>query len=292
MRKLFNIPLIKNAIYSKIFMLVLVGLTLVYFPVAAQNDKLAPRMSLVSTQINSDTILLQTSLKVKQEGWQPVAFESVSFFNQTELERKPLGEAITNEKGIASLKVGVKQLFKGEDGLWSFNSSFSGTNSINDDEAELTIRPAGILMNGQKQDSTLSITMRLFEPSEDQAPLADIDVTFYVKRSFGNLKIGEGTTDENGEVSIECPGNLRSINQGNLVLIGRAEDLDEYSTVEASIERPWGLPISDVVKIDRELWTHAPPLWMVIVFALLMTLVWGHYFFIIYKLFKLRNQYH
>ncbi len=288
----------QNRIGTLSFMLIF-GLSLSFSNVLAQEDskapekeKTAPRVSLASTQFNGDSVLLETTVKVKRKvGWQPVDFELVKFQTGSDSLLKPLGTALTNDKGIASLKIGVNQLLVGEDGLWTITSNFNGNDSTESGDASISIEAAGIELTGEKQDSLLSLTLRLFAAGTEKLPLSEIEVGFYVKRHFSNLKIGEGTTDENGMVTIECSSNIPGDSQGNIIVIAIAEDLEQYGTIVASIKDPWGVPLKDSdQKKLRELWAHAPPLWMVIVFAILMCTVWGHYFVILYKLFKLRNQ--
>lgn len=255
-----------------------------------QKEKVSPRIGLVSTQINGDSILLESSVKVKTEGWQPVDFVWIKFDIHNDSVTKPLGVALTDDRGVASIKVGLKNLIVGEDGSWMFGSVFEGNEAVDEGESELSIKPAQMSMSGEKKDSLLNVTLRLFIPGLDNLPIAETEVSLYVKRHFSNLKIGEGTTDENGEVTIECPIDLSGDLKGNIIVIGKAEDLEEYGSVAAFMTQPWGRPLQEPdQKVLRELWSHSPPLWMVIVFAVLMTTVWGHYIVIIYKLVKLRK---
>jgi len=254
-------------------------------------EKTAPRVGLTSIQINGDSILLEASVKVKRDGsWQPVDFEPVIFEVRNDSITIPLGKALTSDKGIASLKVDRKQLVTDADGLWMFGSVFGGSAIATEGDAELSVRAGGVTLVGEEMDTVNSLTFKLFAPGSENLPIADAEVGFFVKRHFSNLKIGEGTTDENGEVTIECPKDLPGDINGNLILIGRADDLEEYGSVSAVIEKPWGVALPEAEhKKERALWSHSPPLWMIIVFAILMTTVWGHYIVIIYKLVKLRN---
>ncbi len=253
-------------------------------------EKTAARMSLNSTQVNGDTILLQTAIKTKREGGlQTVPFEWVQFTMVADSIIKPLGKALSDDKGVASLKVGINQLQAGEDGLWMFASSFDGNDQVNAGEADLSVRQAGMVLAGKEQDSVNVLSVRLYNPA-DESPLAETDVKFYVKRHFSNLEIGEGTTDENGEATMEVIKNLPGDINGDLVLIVKAEDLDEYGSVSAVIVKPWGVALAaDDERRTRELWSHSPPLWMIITFIVLMSVVWGHYIIIIYNLIKIRN---
>jgi len=256
----------------------------------ATPEKVKPRISLVSTQLNGDSIVLEATVRVRIDGWQPVEFGSVRFEVRNDTVVLPLGTSMTDAKGKASIQVGMKGLITAEDGSWTFGSVFEGNDIATGGDAELSAQRAGVTFSGEKQDSTYAIVLRLFDLSAEKSPIPDAEVGFFVKRHFSNLKIGEGTTDENGEVVLEWPGDLPGDLQGNLVLIGKAEDLDAYGTVAAVMVKPWGVRLQQTdTNITRGLTSHAPPLWMLIVFVILMGTVWGHYIVIVYKLVRIRK---
>lgn len=289
--------MIKSFLCSGIKPVIILGVLMFFcFPLFSQEQqkeeikKTAARMRLTGTQVNGDSILLQTAIKTRREsGLQNVPFEWVQFVMIADTATKPIGKALTDDKGVASLMVGVNQLQAGEDSLWMFTSSFNGNDSINSGEAELSIRQAGMVLADEEQDSVYVLTVRLFNPA-DESPLAETYVKFFVQRHFSNLEIGEGTTDENGEASIEVARNLPGDVKGNLVLIAKAEDLEEYGNVSAVIVKPWGIaPSEEDEKKTRELWSRSPPMWMIVTFIILMSVVWGHYIVIIYNLVKIKN---
>ncbi len=284
--------------YSRkaILLMIWMGLTLIGSQSFGQIEKketerTAPRMNLIGTQLNNDSILLEASVKIKREGsWQPIDFEPIKFSAHNDSTTISLGESLTSDKGIATLKVGISALNVGENGQWNFGSIFEGNEIASNGEAELSIKKIGITLSGEKKDTVYSLTLKLFIPGKENTPLSEKEVIFYIRRHFSNLKIAEGTTNENGEVTIECPQNIPGDEHGNIMLIGRVDDLEEYGSVAASITKPWGIPLKESnYQSARTLSTHAPPLWMVIVFAILMTTVWGHYLVIIYKLVNIRK---
>jgi hypothetical protein len=73
----------------------------------------------------------------------------------------------------------------------------------------------------------------------------DIDIHFYVKKSFGLLPL-EGdftTTDENGEASVDFPTDLPGDVSGNVIVIARVEDDEKLGNVEAMKTVNWGIPV-------------------------------------------------
>jgi hypothetical protein len=124
-----------------------------------------------------------------------------------------------------------------------------------------------------------------------ETPVKETVVGIFVQRSFNPLKIGEGTTDENGEASIEIPKNLPGDPKGNITLIAKLDENEVYGNLEASVTQQWGVPVSNVSQeLPRALWSSHPPLWMMITFIVLMCTVWGHYLVIGVQLFRLRKE--
>jgi hypothetical protein len=232
------------------------------------------------------------TVKVRLDGaWQPVDFEKIVFNNSNDSISNALGEALTDDRGVASIKVPMAGLLLGEDSLWLFTSAFEGNEIAKGGEAELTVKRGGMLIAGEKQDSIYSVTISLVGQGAQKWPIAEAEVGLYLKRHFSDLKIGEGTTDENGEVTIEFAGDFRGDTQGNIILIGKAEEIEEYGSIAGYMRKPWGIPAKpEEAGITRELWSHSPPLWMVITFAVLMTMVWGNYLAIVYKLIQIRKN--
>ncbi|MBP8941832.1 MAG: hypothetical protein KBG76_06490 [Saprospiraceae bacterium] len=255
-------------------------------------EKAASKIIFSATQSDGNTILLRAQVKARINGSnEAVDYETMTFSEFGENVSKPIGAVLTNDKGVAVLSVPLSNLST-QNGPWSFKAAFEGNKKIEEGEADVSLHKAEIMINGEEIDSLLTITIKLGVPDKGEvAPMANTEIVLYVQRYFSKLKIGEGITDENGEVVIECPRNLHGDGEGNIMLFGQAEDLEDYGTVSASVTKAWGVPSqSKVSKNARALWSHAPPLWMLVVFVILMTVVWGHYFVIIYKLLKLRKQ--
>jgi len=106
---------------------------------------------------------------------------------------------------------------------------------------------------------------------------------------FSDLKVGEGETDENGELELEFPAGLKGDQDGNLQVRAEIEDTDEYGNLVARFTQAWGEKVSyDINQLPRALWSPNPPLWMVIAFFVLMVAVWAHYGVIIWKMFRIK----
>ena len=65
----------------------------------------------------------------------------------------------------------------------------------------------------------------------DGNPVEELDLYFYVKRTFSNLPIGDvfNTTDEDGMVSVNFPNDLPGDHDGNVIILTRIMDSDLYN---------------------------------------------------------------
>jgi hypothetical protein len=158
-------------------------------------------------------------------------------------------------------------------------------------DGEVTVKKAQLQITPVKEDSLLTVKVKFVAPGAADSAGKDLTIGIFVKRSFNPLKIGEGTTDENGEVTVEIPANLPGDDKGNITLMAKIDENETFGNLEASVTQQWGKPVSDKLqKQPRALWSVHPPLWMLITFIALMVIVWGHFLVIVYELFRLRKE--
>ena len=286
-----------NRTIIKLFVLLLL---MVPFALIAQEDSTAstedeslisPSLQFQCVQKSDNSIDLKTSMLARINGW-PMKLQllKISFFQVTGDEEKGLGFLITDKMGKGVFNVKPEAITPDKDGAVNFKAVFAGNNALESVEEELTIKRAKIEISPVKEDSLLTVQVKISDATSEQ-PVSEATVGIFVKRLFRPLKIGEGTTDENGEASIEIPNNLPGNAKGEITLLARLDEDETYGYLEASAVEPWGVSVSDALqKQPRALWSKNPPLWMLITFIILMTAVWGHYIVIIYELFRLRKE--
>jgi hypothetical protein len=156
----------------------------------------------------------------------------------------------------------------------------------------VAVRRARLDVTPVKEDSIVSVKVKFVDLSTGtETPVDSTALAVYVKRMFSPLKLGEGTTDEAGEASVEIPNNLPGDDKGNITLLARLDESETYGILETAASQQWGTPVSyEVKKLPRALWSPQPPVWMLVTFVILMTVVWGHYIVIIFELFRLRKE--
>lgn len=269
-----------------------------FMPGIAQNDStkaneeaaVSPTVSFITVQKSDNSIDLKATYKAKIKGTlTKLPGLHIMFYAKTDSADKEVGMGMTDRNGIATINIKADDVAANKDGKLHFKASFDGNKNIEASNEELTIKRARLEMTPVKEDSVLSVKLKLVDLSADS--VAETGLNVYVKRMFNPLKLGEGKTDESGEAVVEIPNNLPGDAKGNITLLARVEDNDQYGNLEATAVEPWGVPVSDAItKMPRALWSTSPPLWMLITFIILVTTVWGHYIVIIYELFRLRKE--
>ena len=254
-------------------------------------ELISPTLDFTVIQKADNTIDLRAAIRAKIDG-SLVRFPllKISFFQVDDTDEKNLGFVITDRNGKAVLNVKKEALMQAKDGSVNFKAVFAGNKKMESANGEMAIKQAVLQLTPVKEDSIISVKVKFIVPIAG-AELNDLTVGLFVKRTFSALKIGEGTTDENGEVTIEVPNNLPGDAKGAITLLSKIDENEIYGNLEASVTQPWGLPVSDKLeKQPRTLWSAHPPLWMLVTFIVLMVVVWGHFIVIVYELFRLRKE--
>ncbi|WP_242131315.1 hypothetical protein [Aestuariivivens marinum] len=124
-------------------------------------------------------------------------------------------------------------------------------------------------------------------------PIEDLELYFYVKRTFSNLPIGDifNVTDETGTVKIEFPNDLPGDSEGNVTILVKIIDSDLYNDQTIETIKKWGVPSPSPDQLDekRSLWAAAAnaPIPLILIISALIFSIWFIIFYIIYTLFKI-----
>ncbi len=289
----------RKRLLSRCFLLVIGFLPFMAFSqedstaAAEEPETISPLVEFISMQKSDNTIDLKGIFKAKIDGaLTKLEGFKVEFFAVSDNGETKLGEAVTNKNGLALLNVKADGLTPDAEGKLNFKVSYPGNDKYDAAEEVLAIKRARLEVTPMKEDSVMSLQVKLVDLSTGtETPVDAADLAIYVKRLFNPLKIGEGATDETGEVNIEVPGNLPGDVNGNLTLIARVQDNEDFGNIETTVVQKWGQPVSEEMKeMPRALWSPHPPMWMLITFIILMGTVWGHYIVIIYELFRLKGE--
>lgn len=307
MKQDLTIQAFKKIIHQLFISVTIIIIFLIPAPLMAQADStqkqepavkeesalIAPSLEFVSVQKADNSIDLRVGMQTKFKGSsKKLPLLKVTFLLISDSAEKELGFIITNVdgKGVFNTKSGG--LATDKEGKLHFKAVFAGNKSMEAAQAEVAIKRARIEITPVKEDSLLNVHVKLIDVGTGtETPVPETLLGIFVQRSFYPLKVGEGTTDANGEATVEVPKNLPGDAKGNITLTAKLDENELYGNLEASVTQPWGMPVSDKLQeLPRALWSSHPPLWMMITFAVMMCTVWGHYLVIIIQLFKLRKE--
>jgi hypothetical protein len=263
-------------------------------PVANEESSLiSPAIQFLSVQKAGNSIDLKAVLTAKVKGWVIKLRQlKITFVQVTADAEKELGYVITDGYGRAIFNIKTDSLKTDNEGKLQLKAVFAGNKQMEAAEGEVIIKRARLEITPVKEDTLLTVKVKLTDiGTGKEIPVPETAVGLFVNRSFKPLKIGEGTTDENGEATIEVPNNLPADAMGNILLMAKLDENETYGNLETTVAQKWGIPVSDKLhELPRALWSAHPPYWMMITFIVLMSTVWGHYLVIIIQLFRLKKE--
>jgi hypothetical protein len=146
------------------------------------------------------------------------------------------------------------------------------------------------------EDSIKYITAQVNEYNIDSSgkPIAELDLYLFVQRTFSQLPIGDyfNTTNENGEVRIEFPNDLRGDSAGNVTIIARIEEDDMFEGVEVTKTASFGIPFYIDPRANKRSLTAASanaPISLLLLVNGIILVVWGIIIYIFTQIYKIRR---
>jgi 5-hydroxyisourate hydrolase-like protein (transthyretin family) len=237
------------------------------------------------------TYLLKAKI-VDEEAEEPVEGITIQYSVSINSESKQLGSAVTNANGVSEFKENLEEL-RESGHQFTFMATFVGNEAFDENEVELDITDAILSLKSEVVDSvnTVFVSLNTWDKNGELIAVSDEDIYLFVPRMYSLLPITEAYTNEEGEDEVEFPNDIPGGPAGELLVIGKLDEHEAYGTIESQSQTNWGLPVSlDSSRLPRGLWSPDAPMWMVITFIILMTGVWGHYFLIVYNLFRIKRM--
>jgi hypothetical protein len=131
--------------------------------------------------------------------------------------------------------------------------------------------------------------------TSENTPVKEIEVHFYVQRSYSLLPIGKAiATDENGEASADFPTDLPGDKNGNYVAVVKIEDDDTYGNVETQQEIKWGVQ----PEVQKDKWNsrslsasrEKAPMYLIVASNLIIAVIWGTILYVIFQIFRIKKE--
>lgn len=164
--------------------------------------------------------------------------------------------------------------------------------------AELEITKAKINIDTSSEESTRSITVQVMKyENAEWLPAGEVELKVGIQRLGGVLSAGDEetyTTDSTGTVTVELTkDSLPGDKNGNIILIAKAEDNDQYGNLQAEKTVPWGASLNTDNNFfdQRKLWStnFKTPLWLLFMACSIIIGVWGTIVYLILQIIKIKR---
>lgn len=259
---------------------------------STEEDKRA-RISLDFFNVNNEEHRLVATVKTKVEGFfENVMGVKISFYKDEASEGNLLGTQETDMNGKATIAFPMPEA---DTSIWfRYIAVMEDVPGYRDADKEVEVRKASLEFTTEEMDSVKTVNIFVSAPdsSGNMAPVADVNARLFVKRLFGALLVSDemGFTDEEGALSVEFPSDVPGEQDGNLLVIARVSDHDEFGNLEFSRHIPWGVPVKwDESEQVKELWlssSNTSRVFLIIVNLMLLGVV-GVVVYIIRQLFQI-----
>lgn len=165
--------------------------------------------------------------------------------------------------------------------------AFNGSIVYGQDSMENAI----LTVSFSEDNDTKIITTKAADQSG--MPIEDLELYYFVKRTFSLLPIGDpfNSTDENGIIEVKFPNDLPGDTEGNVIIVVKILESDLYNDQTLEVSKNWGIPtvIEDPKTEKRSLWAAAAnaPISLIVIVSSMIIAVWYIIFYIIFKLYKI-----
>lgn len=254
-------------------------------------DKFETELNLIYENSISIKTLTAVLSYEGEDGSLPMVNENIDFYYLSGDEIIKISGQKTDKNGraVSSLTSDFLE-FMDEEGIIHWKAYYSGNNKFTSAEYFLDIKDIIMEVSFSFIDSVKSIIASAYEINADgiKLPVEELDVYFFSPSLFGLLPIGEGWL-EGGECFTDFPIDLPGDESGKLTVIAKILESEIYGNIISENTINWA-KIKDTEKADSgKLWTTDPPLWMIISLFCLLGGVWSHYFFVFYKMVKIKK---
>ena len=163
--------------------------------------------------------------------------------------------------------------------------------SIYGQEEEEAMQDAFVTVSFEEDEESKTVIAKALD--KDGVPIVDLELYFFVERTLSLLPIGDDFyfTDEDGIIEVEFPMDLPGDENGNVTIVTKIMESDEYNDLSVESVKQWGIPIviEDPKDEKRSLWAAAAnaPMSLILIICSLILAVWYVICYILYKLYRI-----
>ncbi|WP_372802477.1 hypothetical protein [Lutibacter sp.] len=286
---LFKYPFITSFIIALMFS---------FTSIAQENDASNFRMMFNFKTVKQDdnSRLLEVSFiarnKKDRKDKIPVVDTEIKFYNTLNEKEVLLGTSTTSQEGIAQLILPESHNYLvDENGYINLIAKFEGTDALDEEEEELSVKDLHLELNLEEIDSVKTVIIKAFtiDSLGVETPVEEADIIVSVQGMLSKMKIKENYI-EDGEFKFEFPTDLPGNENGDITVFSIIEDNDDFGNVFQKKTVNWGTFNKQVKEEGNKLWSEAAPMWMYIVLTILLLGVWANYVYTILNLFKIKKE--
>jgi len=270
-------------------LLLIIGIS----PASAQDKPVKSRMTLSYFKDSNQSKILTAVMKYKEnKKYKLIEGEVVLFYFLENEEEMELGIAVTNKNGEAIFTISNETVIPVDTStnMSGFIARYEGSEKFKATENDIEIIDIKLDLKLDIIDSVKMVYLSAHEINFDGEllPIEEADVIIYVPRLYSYLPVGEGLIEE-GEFEFEFPNDIPGRDNGELSVIAKIEEHDDYGDVEVKSDINWGTPVAFVnEEMAVSLFGKAPS-WMIVVIFIILIGAWYHLFLTLYKLYKIKK---
>lgn len=245
---------------------------------------------------NKGSVEVKISHKIEKEVILGKNIEVLLYINEAN-PANLIGKEKTNNKGLAVIPVNsLFYTYADTTSTYNFVLVMPETEIYNEGEESLTIEEAKLEMEVYEEDSIRYVKARLQSKSDTgYVPMAEVTLSFAVKRSFSNLPFGGDytTTDEDGYVIIEFPNDIMGDEKGNVEIVVSFKEDEAFGILEKRATVNWGVPlVIDNSDLQHKLWSSRAnaPVPLVVISLVIIIGIWGALIYLMFDLLKIRKM--
>ncbi|MGZ5218455.1 MAG: hypothetical protein ACXWC7_00200 [Chitinophagaceae bacterium] len=266
--------------------------------VTAQEDSVVAKELVRLKYFNDNNsvqyLLLENSLKTGKK-IEPLKDKIFQVYLDSNKAENLIAEVKTDKTGKAKtfLPVSLKTIWE-QTSLHTFIAVPAGK----EDVTELEIAKAKMMIDTASSEEGRSITVQVqkFENGE-WLPANEVEMRVGVHRLGGILSANEEatfTTDSSGIITVDFKrDSLPGDQKGNIVLIAKVEDNDQYGNLVVEKTVPWGVALKQDSSFfsHRSLWStrFKTPVWLLFMAYSIVIGVWGTIFYLILQIIKIKK---
>lgn len=285
---------IKEILFGISFILFLVNNIAVAQNEDDTNEPKKVRLKLEYLKLTDGTKVLSSNLYWKDgRTFVPVVDQEITYTAGDDSSELELGTIKSDKEGNAILHIEKDFKFPlTEEGFTIFTAKMKKSDKYKRAKKSIEIKDAELDFSLDVIDSVKMVEVKVttFDDEGETIPVEGAEVYVYVKRLYSLFKVDNGDTDENGQYEVEFPMDMPGDSTGNLTVIVKFLESDEYGTIEKVQDIQWGTIVSyEEAPLLRALWSREAPLWMIIAVSVILLGAWFNFGLAIYKVSKIKK---